>query len=595
MRKKIKSMEQLIQTVQNLSYTTGGGGNASIDAAAITSGVLSTSVIPTLPQSQITNLATDLAAKQTSSYTTETQDYITRMKAASGEVDGVTLDAIDRFWMTIDSFKSKAIGCGGFFGKNLASALVTMKAPSGLGTLTNTNFVAADWSAENGFTLASNSTKALGTGIVPSTYGITTTNISIGAFTGDDVYSLWHILSDNPASGVPQITMNGTALFISNGSVEKKGRGWSLLNGGPSTIYGYKNAVIQTDYPSTALAAATFNSEITLFKGTYTGSAVYGFGRLGFYWIGTLLTKAESKTLGKAVIQLMIDTGRFPAQNGIWGFTGDSNTNGNGITDGKQSFPIITAKKLGVMHYVTGAPSSQLRQTAGGVAGGNVRYLDMLDAPFGTLVVGYGTNDMNIGDNGSTATANATITADFKTKYQTFLQAFLDIPKRIIVLGIPYVTGTIAATAKLDAWNLAASEVAATLGLIYVDACNNIRDLATPANALQGDGLHLSATGHALVAEHLVAAERGIIYRILSLDFPSIAAAGTGSLTVTMFGARAGMTVNVTPQAALAAGLGTPYGVVTANDVVTVYQPNMSAGAIDAAAAFYRVTVNTTY
>lgn len=537
-----------------------------------------------------------------SPYTPETQDYLTRIAAVPGGVGGVdayTIDAIDRFWNTIDSFKAKCIRLDGFFGKNLASALVGLKAPAGLGTLTNNNFVAADWSMETSFSISSNTNKSLGTGIIPSVYGITNTNISIGGFILDDVYSLWHLISDNPVSAPPSISLNGTALTLSNVVVDRKARGWTLMNGGSGFITGYQNAVIQKDFPSSSLNAVTFNSEITYFKGTYTGTPVFGFGKLGLAWTGFPLTKAESKTLGKAAVQLMIDTGRYPAHNGIWSFMGDSNVNGNGLNEGRQSWPIIAAKKLGVMHYVAGAPSSQLTQTAAGVAGGIVRYLDLLDAPAGTHVLCNGSNDMNIRDNASITVANSSIVADYKAKLITIFNAFLDINKRVIVVGLPYCATSIAGAAKLDAYNQAGAEAAAAVGtvampgVIYIDAVNAMRDYPTPADLLQVDGLHLSALGHAFLAERVFQAEQGILYRKPSLDFPSIGASAIGSLTVTMFGARAGMDVNVVPQAALSAGLGSPYGIITAPDVVTVYQPNNTASPIDQTPLNYRVSVST--
>jgi hypothetical protein len=75
-----------------------------------------------------------------------------------------------------------------------------------------------------------------------------------------------------------------------------------------------------------------------------------------------------------------------------------------------------------------------------------------------------------------------------------------------------------------------------------------------------------------------------------SLDFGLIAAAGEASLTVTVQGSRTGDAVVVTP-ASKTAGIIDNFGIVTANDTVTVYAHNITAGGINPAAKVYRVIV----
>lgn len=72
-------------------------------------------------------------------------------------------------------------------------------------------------------------------------------------------------------------------------------------------------------------------------------------------------------------------------------------------------------------------------------------------------------------------------------------------------------------------------------------------------------------------------------------DFGSIAGQTQSSTTVTVTGARSGAVVLVTP---LADTSGVIYsGVVTANDTVTIYAKNYTAGAIDPASTTFRVIV----
>ena len=72
-----------------------------------------------------------------------------------------------------------------------------------------------------------------------------------------------------------------------------------------------------------------------------------------------------------------------------------------------------------------------------------------------------------------------------------------------------------------------------------------------------------------------------------SLNFGNIAAGGEEGLTMTVRGARAGDAVIVTP-ASKVTGIIDNVGVVTANDTVTVYAHNITAGAINPAERTFR-------
>lgn len=74
-----------------------------------------------------------------------------------------------------------------------------------------------------------------------------------------------------------------------------------------------------------------------------------------------------------------------------------------------------------------------------------------------------------------------------------------------------------------------------------------------------------------------------------TLNFPSVAALSEQSLTVSVIGARVGDFATVS-TATHTAGL-IYNAVVTANDTVTIYAQNYTAGAIDPASATYRVIV----
>lgn len=75
-----------------------------------------------------------------------------------------------------------------------------------------------------------------------------------------------------------------------------------------------------------------------------------------------------------------------------------------------------------------------------------------------------------------------------------------------------------------------------------------------------------------------------------TLDFPSVAAAGTQSLTVSVSGAEVGDAVLVVPGVTPVAGLLFD-AQVTARGVVAVRAHNITAAAIDPAAGVFRVIV----
>jgi hypothetical protein len=76
-----------------------------------------------------------------------------------------------------------------------------------------------------------------------------------------------------------------------------------------------------------------------------------------------------------------------------------------------------------------------------------------------------------------------------------------------------------------------------------------------------------------------------------ALNFPSIAAAGTQVLTITVTGAATGDAVHIgVPTAAINAGV-IYWGYVSAANTVTVVANNITAGAIDPASGTFRAVV----
>jgi phage head maturation protease len=73
----------------------------------------------------------------------------------------------------------------------------------------------------------------------------------------------------------------------------------------------------------------------------------------------------------------------------------------------------------------------------------------------------------------------------------------------------------------------------------------------------------------------------------LAHDFASIAAGALASTTLTVKGVRQGDGVDIHPYSATAGIV--YYGIVTANDTVTIYAQNVTAGAVDPASTTFRV------
>ena len=99
-----------------------------------------------------------------------------------------------------------------------------------------------------------------------------------------------------------------------------------------------------------------------------------------------------------------------------------------------------------------------------------------------------------------------------------------------------------------------------------------------------------AVTGDLTASTLAVGASGSVVKKILtgtaSVNLPNITAATTGSATFTLTGAAAGDVVIVNPPA-LTAGLAFVGATVTAADTVTVYAANVTAAAIDNAAATF--------
>lgn len=114
-----------------------------------------------------------------------------------------------------------------------------------------------------------------------------------------------------------------------------------------------------------------------------------------------------------------------------------------------------------------------------------------------------------------------------------------------------------------------------------VSSGNRLIGVATAAAGSSATALDVKLTPDA----------RPVLTAEAALDFPSIAAAASATLTITVTGAAVGDPVALGLPAAPTAGL-VFFPFVSAADTVSVRAMNITAGAVDAASATYKVAVS---
>lgn len=113
--------------------------------------------------------------------------------AQGGSVDATTINAANDFITSISAFRSKIVRLNFFASDSLAGALVPLiNSTDGVTVIgnavdTNNNFVSGDYGKTTGLGNAANSSKFIGTGIVPSsTSAITNAGLGIGVWSLTD-------------------------------------------------------------------------------------------------------------------------------------------------------------------------------------------------------------------------------------------------------------------------------------------------------------------------------------------------------------------------------------------------------------------------
>jgi lysophospholipase L1-like esterase len=543
-----------------------------------------------------------LAAKTGTPLQTETIAYVNKVLAKPNTyLDGAVINAIDKFFVDgkVNGWLSQTKWAWCPLSNTLDGALINLIVTSGVpDELTNNNFVSGDYSQTDGFGTGTtlNSTKFLSTGITPSTLGLNARNISLGAhFVSDAGSNFTRILGVNPVGVASPVQI---------------AQGPSIWNGTLGSLATFPNCVIQASYASQTayhgaingvvtidstganITAGVLDTELTVFKFSYTsGTTVYGGGKVGFVYIGSPMTSAQTEAMGRAILDLMAVVGRVNVLGGRMIFSGDSIMQGVGATTGSNRGSTVLCSLLGVQEYNVAQSSAQLRQSvssagnANGILGGYINYPNIASIKANTVVLGWGTNDMFTAD--ATTNGDSTIISDYQTKLALVIDGYKAKNTRVVDSSVMW-NSTSNAT-KRGAYALAAYNAANSRNVLFLDANSLFSDYATPSTNFS-DGLHPNNAGHAIWANAMNALLRGRAFRYLSLDFPSIAANSYQDLTVTVYGAKVGMQAILAPPSTITDGISYA-ATVTATNTVTVRAINSTGSAVDLAAAFYRVTV----
>lgn len=523
---------------------------------------------------------------------TETQDYVTRVLVAGGRLDAATIGAIDKFvtagkkdgWFALLNYIAP------FCGNNLASSLVLLKAPAGV-AFTPTSFTDADFDNTKGLTATIG--KYLQTGYVPVNQGLTATNFTMAAariaFTKSNTALF---VSSIPASG------EGSPIIDYNTAAIKRSVSTSPASEGPRAVVyvsragswsGFSDGVQQQlGTASASTNANTCQYEITVFRGNTPDGATNGSaGTIGLLAFGTALTDAQALSLNRAILQFTQDVRTGYVKRGVtFSVLGDSNG------QAWQSAPTwcnLLSREYGWRELNHAQQGSRLNADVnGGILSGLNRYLQVVDMNPEYGFIALGTNDaLNDGQANGLSTTTTSLTTNLNTICSAYKSKYI----KPFILGIPW-NSTINTT-KGALYTAAAASAAKTSGVPFVDLYNLFNDQTTPGSFFT-DGTHFSIGGYVLVANAIVERLQGKMFRMPTLDFSSIAANSQADLTVTVYNAVAGMSVNVTPLGTLEAGL-VPFAFVSANDTVTIRLTNTTGAAIDPASMQWKVTVFTNY
>ena len=475
-------------------------------------------------------------------FNSETKSYTDRMAAVGNTIDYATATAFDDFVTAgkRTGYMSKVKFFAPLWGYDLTGSLIKFTVDAGgSSSMVNGNLTASDYDILKGLKIANSTNKFVSTGLIPANNGLTASNIGWGLYVPDYTISAvnngGYLISDvNATNSLIIAGHTGTTGFTGRQQrLSVGGKRQVFVNYPSSTTFNaYLNGENETNSFTTTAFTSTLTGEVELFRAVQSSSVRYlKDAQLSYVIFTEGLTEAQALSLNKELYRLYQRLGRISTTGSITAFFGDSNTAGQGVTNPGDRFSVQVAAATGAIEFNLGMPSSQLTQNIvsdAGVLGGYQRYTTLLKKDINTLVIIYGTNDMNQRD--ATTTGDTTILLDFRTKLEEIIQAFKDKGVRVLVGSVPY--GTAPSSTKLNAWMAAGAIAAKNKGVPFVDLVTLFTDTDAPTSYLSDGTLHFNSTGHKLISDKLISALNGVLYRQPVIDFGSIAAGGTAFVDI---------------------------------------------------------------
>ncbi len=395
-----------------------------------------------------------------------------------------------------NNYLSDIVDFGVCLGGNLGASLISNKR---IASLDNHNFVFNDYVHSTGPTLTSNSNKYLGTGIIPTQFGLSENDICAMVYrtTEPVVTTNSYMMGMNNASGFNDMSIGfdvgmGTSIRTSPTCVGMIGI--TSLNS-ICTPYFDLTQVMDDFTP----ASVAFDTEITLFKGKRSGIDRFTAGGLGFWLIGAGITKARYIALTKAVYIFLENIGRRAAGSDFV-ICGDSVTLGSDSTYPGVRYSRLLANYYGLREANFGLGGTRLRNHNTNVRDFEERYTELANYrignnyPDGRIHLQYLINDMTLDsdDNGTLATANAC--RDAYVTIINYIKNVLGVPRENISLGAPGYT-TVHNDTKRALYCSKAQEAAQLANIKFCNPNQKAIDGGNPSQYMS-DGLHPNNLGH---------------------------------------------------------------------------------------------------
>jgi lysophospholipase L1-like esterase len=527
-----------------------------------------------------------------------TVDYVNAMTLAGDNVSTTARYAFNDF--VLESRLEGSLPYIVFFapnyGSKLSGAMVKFIVDdSGTRSMVPVNLSESDYVPYKGYNLTSNTNKRVQTGLIPANNGLTKNNILLAAATTD--YTLnslpsGSLVGDNPPTGGNNISIEAGAKVIALGpkvvNVQVGNKRSILLNVELATTANFFLGAGQFAYDTTTGAAGTgvLDSEVTLFQTTGFGSIYRQIGSLSYVLFAKGMPKVMAKKLSVSLYRLYEKLGVIDSTGGVSVFFGDSITAAQSVTKATDAFSTLVSIATGTKELNLGMPGSELTRTQQNIVGGFQRYQDIFSMKISNLFIAYGANDMRGAD--STTNGDPVKIEDFGSKIETIIQDAKNAGIKTHVISPPY--NTDASITKQNAYQARLALAAINKKVPFVDVFNAHLDTGSTATYLS-DSVHLNTAGHALAADAILTRLRGVLIRKPTLDFSSIAAGASVTLTATVPTASTDNSgVSVFPLTPVDGILFS--ATVTAIGIVTVKAFNPTASSIDPPATKFTISVN---